>query len=386
MNINEINHKLDKLSSNLDQFKKVSETKQLESKGSEGLNNTNLKQISEVLKQQQNSIVKLETALSRPSSEQKSSNVVEENTEYKQAFCSYIRSGSNKIASVTQRKGLSTNDNSGYLTTTRISDHVSQLLHTSSPMRQICNITEISTDAYEIIKYDMEKVADWTDFKRMSIPGEHERIAKHVIPVHELFAQPKASQKLVDDPTIDIEKWFADCVSDAFSQKENEAFLHGNGKGKPFGLLVDDQIEVVKSGIDGDFDSDSLMLLMYSLLDQYAVNGKFLVSRDVMQRIRMLKSKETGQYLCQQNLNNPHSCTLFGAEVIQCAEMPSMDKGSISIAYGDFNKAYQIVDRGDMRVIRDPYTDKPFIKFYTTKRVGGGVVQPRAIKLMELSK
>jgi HK97 family phage major capsid protein len=207
--------------------------------------------------------------------------------------------------------------------------------------------------------------------------------------VHELYAQPKATQKLIDDAAIDIEAWLADKVSTIFAKKENTAFISGDGVGKPRGILTYSDgtswgtIEQVASGSSGAVTADKLLELYYSLKEDYAVNATFLMNRSTVEAVRQLKDN-TNQYLWSPGLHLGAPDTLLGVPVYQAADMPVPAADSLSIACGDFKSAYQIVDRTGVRVLRDPFTDKPFVKFYSTKRVGGDVINFEAIKLMKL--
>jgi HK97 family phage major capsid protein len=317
-----------------------------------------------------------------------------EEDEYTEAFKSYVKKGDETGVLKMQTKALSQHVDSqeaGILTTQRIARELKVNLERLSPMRRLANVTEISTDALEIVEYASQDVAGWTEsFNEIMASNENTKLNKRVIPVHELYAQPKATQKLIDDPTIDIEEWIHNAVVDVFARKENAAFLHGDGNGKPKGLLTypdgqgEGRIQQIASGVQGGFDASSLMQLYHSLDAQYSDGAKFLMSRGAVQAVRNLRN-QSGDYLWQAGLASGSPATLLGIEVVQCADMPAMANGSLSIAIANFKKAYQIVDRFQVRIMRDPYTDKPFVKYYTTKRVGGDVIDFNAVKLLRLS-
>jgi HK97 family phage major capsid protein len=317
-----------------------------------------------------------------------------EEDEYTEAFKSYVKKGDDTGVLKMQTKALSQHVDSqeaGILTTQRIARELKVNLERLSPMRRLANVTEISTDALEIVEYASQDVAGWTEsFNEIMASNENTKLNKRVIPVHELYAQPKATQKLIDDPTIDIEEWIHNAVVDVFARKENAAFLHGDGNGKPKGLLTypdgqgEGRIQQIVSGVQGGFDASSLMQLYHSLDAQYSDGAKFLMSRGAVQAVRNLRN-QSGDYLWQAGLASGSPATLLGIEVVQCADMPAMANGSLSIAIANFKKAYQIVDRFQVRIMRDPYTDKPFVKYYTTKRVGGDVIDFNAVKLLRLS-
>ncbi len=388
MSINEITDKINEMASGWEQLKVQTDAKlsQIERKGA--ADPVTLSQIEKL----NNNIDKLQATVHRPMSETKSSNSVG-NNEYKKAFCNYLRKGTDYGLSNLEVKYLSAGKDTdgGYLVTPQMSDEIIKSVVDISPMRQICKVTMISGDALEVIEDTEEAFAGWTSETEGRSETATPQIGKRVIPVHELYAQPKATQKLVDDASIDIEKWLSEKVVDVFSRKENAAFISGDGEGKPRGILSYEagkewgKIEQVLSGENGSITAEGIINLYYSLKEIYAVKGKFLMSRAAVQAVRMLKDTTNGKYLWQPSLTAGTPDTLLGAEVLQSADMPNVSNGALAIAFGDFSSAYQIVDRQGIRVLRDPFTEKPFVKFYTTKRVGGDIVNFEALKLLKLS-
>lgn len=326
----------------------------------------------------------LKAALNRPVSETKA-----EDIEHKTAFCAYLRKGIDTNLSSIEKKSLSvlSDTDGGFLVTPAMADNIAKRVEEFSPIRKIANVTEISSDALEIIVDKDEASAGWTLETDVRSETSSPTISKKVIQVHELYAQPKATQKLIDDASIDIENWLAEKIVDVFSRKENAAFVTGDGVGKPKGILSYSELEIeqILSGVNGNVTTDGIFNLFYSLKENYAVKGKFLMSRSVVQAVRMLKDTTNGKYLWQPSLTAGTPDTLLGAEVVMCPDMPIIGNGALAIAFGDFKSAYQIVDRQGVRILRDPFTEKPFVKFYTTKRVGGDVVNFSAIKLLKLS-
>lgn len=208
--------------------------------------------------------------------------------------------------------------------------------------------------------------------------------------MHELYAQPKVTQKLIDDAKIDIAKWLGEKLSEKFSAVENHSFINGDGKNQPQGILTyqagkgADKIEQIKSTIDGGINVESIVKLYYSLDVQHSGRASFLMHRDMLQQIRLLKSESTGQYLWAPGLELGAPDTLLGVPIYESPDMPTPKKDSLAVVLADFKSAYMIVDRAGMNLMRDPYTDKPFVKFYTTKRVGGDIINTAAIKILKL--
>jgi HK97 family phage major capsid protein len=206
-----------------------------------------------------------------------------------------------------------------------------------------------------------------------------------------MYAQPKATQKLIDDGSIDIERWIAQKVADKMARLEATSFISGNGTSQPMGILsyaagttFGSQIKQLATGTAATVTADSIVQLYYALKDDYARHATFLMHRTTVQAVRLLKEATTNQYLWQPGLATGRPDTLLGAPVALAADMPVPAASSLSVAIADFKRAYLIVDRIGIRTLRDPFTEKPFVKFYTTKRVGGEVVNTDAIKILKL--
>jgi HK97 family phage major capsid protein len=272
-----------------------------------------------------------------------------------------------------------------------MSANIVKIVNEASPMRALASVETISTDALELIQDYDAAGSGWTTETGAVSDSTTPQIGKSSIPVHELYAQPKATQKLVDDSAVDIEAWVAEKVAESFLTKENAAFISGDGSGKPKGILSYaagtswGQIQQVNSGTSAVVTADGLIKLFFALKEDYAQRATFLMNRSVVQAVRLLKETTTDQYLWQPGLAAGAPDTLMGVPVKQATDMPVAAANSLSVAVGDFARAYQIVDRIGIRVLRDPFTEKPFVKFYTTKRVGGDVVNFEALKLLKLA-
>ncbi len=396
MSITEVKARVDQLGSAWEQFKKVNDQrlKEVENKGaSDPLTDQHLNRVNAKLDEYKERVNKMEAALSRPSFGSVSGYKFEDSavSAHKEAFCNYLRKGVEGDLCNLETKALSaaSDPDGGYLVSPQISETIVKAIFETSPMRKVANVQTISSDALEILQDNSEAVAGWTTESGAVSDTATPTLAKKSIPVHELYAQPKATQKLIDDSSVDIEAWLAEKISDIFSKKENTAFVSGDGVGKPRGILTYTsgtswgEIEQVASGSNGVATADTIIELYYSLKEDYAVNASFLMNRGMIEDIRQLKDT-TNQYLWNPGLAVGAPDTLMGVPVLQAADMPVPATDSLSIAVGDFKAAYQIVDRTGVRVLRDPFTDKPFVKFYSTKRVGGDVVNFEAIKLMKL--
>ena len=396
MSINEITDKVNVLGSAWEQFKKVNDQrlKEVEKKGNaDPLFMGQLNKISDVLDSQKQRLDKIETAYNRPSREVKNQDVVaNEPSEYKKAFNSYLRKGSVKELDNFEQKALSvgSNPDGGYLVSTPLSKQIVEYITDQSVMRQIASVETISSDSLDIIIDNGSAGAGWTTETTDVTETTSPQINKKTLQTFEMYAQPKATQKLVDDSAINIEAWLATKVGEVFVTNENTAFITGDGTTRPTGILTYPAgsgygyVQQVPSGSSGVVTTDGLLELYYQLRYEYAKNATFLMNRNTVQAIRILKDT-TGQYIWSPGLAAGTPDTLFGIPVKQAADMPVAAANSLSVALADFKSAYKIVDHFGIRVLRDPFTEKPFVKFYSTKRVGGDIVNFDAIKLLKLS-
>lgn len=316
--------------------------------------------------------------------------IVNSDVEHKNAFSSYLRSGNEQNLSSIQKKSLSTvsDVDGGYLVTTQISKQISKVLEENSPMRKLASRELISTSSLDILEDYENAQAGWVSEKQARDDTDTPKINKRNISIFEIYAQPAATQKLIDDSFIDIEKWLAEKLATSFAKLENTAFISGDGETCPRGILsyADGknwgQIEQIKTNVEKGLDQDALFQLFFALKNEYCSKASFLMNRSTIHQIRTLKDKNTGRYLWNPSLMAGNPDSLLGLPVYEVPQMPNLGSDTPSIALADFKVAYKIIDRAGIKVMRDPYTFKPFVKFYTTKRVGGDVVNFEAIKLL----
>lgn len=386
MEIQEIKSSVDALGSAWEEFKKTNDArlKEIETKGAaDPLLEEKLSKLSAAMDEQKAKADKLEAALSRPgaTAEEKAD---KEAGEYKAAFIAYAKKG-------LEEKALSVNSDpdGGYLVTPAMSATIVKKVFETSPMRQLASIETISTDSLELIVDNGDNTSGWVGEESTRSDTTTPTIGKKTIVVHELYTQPKATQKLLDDAAVNVEAWLAGKVADEFGRKEATAFISGTGVAQPRGILTYTagtswgQIEQVVSGSNGAVTADGLITLLYTLKEPYMLNASFIANRTTVAAMRKLKGSDNN-YLWQPGLQAGAPDVLLGKPVLMATDMPVAASNSLSVAVADFRQAYQIVDRIGIRTLRDPYTDKPFVKFYTTKRVGGDVTNFEAIKLLKL--
>lgn len=377
-----------------EEFKKVNDNrlKEIEKKGgADVLFEPHLKKINEYMDEQKGRLDSIETAMKRPGGSGDMQAKDEKAETYRKAFLQYIRKGDDSALQIEQKAlSVGSDPDGGYLVTPTMSAKMTEIIRETSPMRQIAAVQTISTDSLDVMDDVNEAAAGWTGETATVSETNTPQLGKRNIPVHEVYAQPKATQKLIDDSAIDIEGWLSGKISDIFARKQNTAFVSGTGFNQPRGFLTYaagtswGQIEQVNSGSSGAVTGDGLITLFYSLKSDYARNATFLMNRLVVAAVRKLKDT-TNQYLWQPGLAAGQPDTLLGVPAFMASDMPTAAADSLSVAVGDFRRAYQIVDRIGIRTLRDPFTEKPFVKFYATTRVGGDVVNFEAIKLLKLA-
>lgn len=315
---------------------------------------------------------------------------------YKAAFDTFLRKGE-EVMGPDERKALSvgTDPDGGYVVNPDLSGRIVMKVFESSPMRAYASVQVISSDALEGLFDLNEASSGWVGETDSRAETNTPQLGKWRIPAHELYAKPKATQKLLDDASINMEAWLASKVAEKFARDEANAFVVGNGVNKPRGFLtyssgttLPGTIEQFPTGASGALASapdggDALINALYGLKQQYRANATWFMNRATTKLVRKAKDSD-GAYLWSPGIQAGQPATLLGYPVAAFEDMPDPAASSLSIAVGDMREAYQIVDRLGIRTLRDPYSAKPYVEFYTTKRVGGDVVNFEAIKLIRL--
>ena len=315
---------------------------------------------------------------------------------YKAAFDTFIRKGE-EVMGVEERKALSVgaDPDGGYVVNPDISGRIVMKVFESSPMRAYAAVQVISSDALEGLFDLNEASSGWVGETDSRTETNTPQLGKWRIPTYELYAKPKATQKLLDDASINMEAWLASKVAEKFARDEANAFVVGNGVNKPRGFLtygsgttLPGTIEQFPSGVNGALAAtpdggEVLINALYGLKQQYRANATWFMNRASTRLVRKAKDSN-GQYVWVPGIAAGQPASLLGYPVAAFEDMPDPATNSLSIAVGDMREAYQIVDRLGIRTLRDPYSAKPYVEFYTTKRVGGDVVNFESIKLVKL--
>lgn len=327
------------------------------------------------------SLGRIETQLNRPGFEIAQPGATDPAAaKRKAAVLKYLRKGEGAL-NPDEKKVLAVDSDpdGGYWVTPEMSSQVISKVFETSPMRNVATIETISTDALEIPDDLNEADSGWTSERGVRNETNTPQIGVRRIPVHELYAMPKATQTLLDDAKIDIESWLSRKVADKLARLENTAFINGTGSGQARGILTypagttnPGQIEQINSENASAITADGLRSLFYALKSPYVNDARWLMSRSTVESISKLKDS-SNQYLWEPSLQAGEPQTLLGHPIERMEDMPAVAANSLSIVFGDWKQAYTIVDRTGIRVLRDPFSSKPFVLFYTTKRTGGDV-------------
>lgn len=401
----EVKAAADTLASAFEEYKATNDQRlgELEKKGSaDVLLQEKLARLDEVMNRLQGDVTQVKTALKRPASAMGGRGFVEEDNGYKQAFLRYVTKGIEQdLGSLQSKASVISDPDGGYLVPTEISDRIITRQFETTPMRQIATVMNVTSDAVEMLRDTNEAEALWVSELGTRSDTDQGAVARVRIPVFELHAQPKATQKLLDDAMINVEEWMIAKVGDRFARRENAAFVSGDGVTQPRGFTsyttqaVGDAsrswgvLEHVNSGADGGFPAsnpaDKLIELMHKLKAGYLPKAAWLMPRAVAEAIRKFKESTTNAYIWQPGLQAGQPATLLGYPIYLAEDMPTLATGSLSLAFGNFGEGYTIVDRIGVRILRDPFTAAPFVKFRCSKRVGGDVSNFEAIKLMRFA-
>jgi len=318
--------------------------------------------------------------------------------EHKAGFERYMRRGDEAGLMALEGKALSVgvSADGGFLVTPETERRIDRLLSVASPIRSIAGVQKISGNVYKKPFATASASTGWVGETAARPQTTTPNLVELSFPAMEIYAMPSATQIILDDAAVDTEAWLADEVQIIFAEQESLAFVSGDGVNKPKGFLSYTNVAnaswtwgnmgYLATGVAGAFAAsnpgDALVNLIYTLKQGYRSNANWVLNRTVQAEIRKFRDAN-GMYLWQPSVVAGQPSTLMGYPVTESEDMPGLAANSFSIAFGDFKRGYLVVDRLGIRVLRDPYTAKPYVLFYTTKRVGGGVQNFEAIKLLK---
>ncbi|WP_413875449.1 phage major capsid protein [Albidovulum sp.] len=330
------------------------------------------------------------------------STAVDLDAPHKKAFGAYLRSGDDDglRGLVLEGKALNTQVNAegGFLVDPETSDRIRGVLKATSSLRAVASVVNVEATSFDVLVDHTDLGSGWATETAALTETSTPQIDRISIPLHELAAMPKASQRLLDDSAFDVEGWLAERIADRFARAEAQAFVSGDGVDKPRGFLSHGTVAngawawgtlgYVPTGAAGDFAatnaSDAIIDLVYALNAEYRANATFVMNSKTAGAVRKMKDAD-GRFLWSDGLAAGEPARLMGYPVLVAEDMPDIGANAHAIAFGDFRSGYTIAERPDMRVLRDPFSAKPHVLFYASKRVGGDVSDFAAIKLLKFA-
>lgn len=319
-------------------------------------------------------------------------------SEHKDAFDLYMRSGDDRQLRALDTKAMSygSGQDGGYLVPSETETEIGRRLQAFSPMRSIASVRQVSSAVLKKPFTVTGPAVGWVAETAARPQTASPVLAELQFPTMELYAMPAATAALLEDSVVDLDQWIASEVEAAFAEQEVTAFVSGNGVNKPKGFLDYNKVAegswtwgdigYLVTGVSGALPasspSDILVDTVYTLKAGYRQNANWLMNRKTQATLRKLKDAD-GNYLWQPPSAPGQRAMLMGFPLVEAEDMPDAAANATPIAFGDFARGYLVVDRTGVRVLRDPYSAKPYVLFYTTKRVGGGVQDFSAIKLLK---
>ena len=318
---------------------------------------------------------------------------------HQKAFGQFLRKGKNEdeLADLQQKAvQVAVDGDGGFAAPEELDTTMLELLRNESPMREVCGSIIIGASGYKKLVNLGGAGSGWVGEIEDRPATGTPTIAQLEAYMGELYSNPQATQQSLDDIHFNVEQWLSEEVAREFAEQEGNAFLLGNGTNKPKGILayeldtsadkdrVFGKLQKLVSGAAGSFTGDNLIDLIYSTKKGYRKNAQFMMNTLTLAKARKLKDSE-GNYLWQPGLQAGQPSTLLSHAVAENEDMPDAEADANAILFGDFKRGYAVVDRFGTRVLRDPYTNKPNVGFYTTKRVGGMLLDSNAIKVLALS-
>ena len=308
----------------------------------------------------------------------------------------YLRRGEQAGVELKSFSGVS-GPEGGFAVPQEIDALIGATLKDISPIRSIATVVQTGTAGYRKLVTTGGTPSGWVSETAARPETDTPDFNEIAPPSGELYANPAASQTMLDDAAFDVEAWLADEIAREFARAEGAAFISGSGVNQPRGFLnaaVTDEsddvrafgsLQYVPSGAAGSFASEDVLVdLVHTLRPAYRQGASFVMNSATLAQIRKFKTAD-GAFLWQPSLASGQPATLLGYPVVEAEDMPDIAADSLAIAFGNFRAGYLIAERRATHILRDPFTNKPFVHFYATKRVGGQLMNSEAIKLMQFS-
>ncbi|MCA3510809.1 MAG: phage major capsid protein [Rhodobacter sp.] len=330
------------------------------------------------------------------------STAVDKEEPHKKAFNAYLRHGDDEglRSLMLEGKALSTAvpGDGGFLVDPRTADTVKSMLVATGSIRSIASVVTVDSSNFDVLIDRSDVGTGWVTETGSVSETATPLIERISIRLHQLAAMPKASQRLLDDSAFDVEGWLAEKIASRFIRSESAAFVNGDGVDKPKGFLLPAKVAnstwtwgslgYVASGAAADFPTtnavDCIVNLVYALAAPYRANATFVMNSKTAGAVRKMKDAD-GRFMWADGLAVAEPPRLMGYPVLICEDMPDIAANAHAIAFGDFAAGYTIAERTDLRILRDPFSAKPHVLFYATKRVGGDISDYAAIKLLKFA-
>jgi HK97 family phage major capsid protein len=390
----------DEFMTSFEEFKRANDRRldEIEQKSSaDPITNDKVDRISRALDEQKRALDTLALNRARPALE-RGGRMAAGASEHKQAFDGYVRKGDEAGLREIEAKAMSygSGPDGGYLVPDETEAEIGRRLTVLSPIRSIASVRQVSTAVLKKPFAVSGPATGWVGETASRPQTATATLDELTFPTAELYAMPAATAALLDDSVVDLDQWISSEVETVFAEQEGTAFVIGDGSNKPRGFLDYDQVAesawawdkigYTPTGVAGGWaasdPSDILIDTIYALKAGYRQNASWVMNRKTQAAIRKMKD-EYGNYLWQPPAVAGGRAMLAGFPVVEAEDMPDIDDDTTPIAFGDFARGYLVVDRAGVRVLRDPYSAKPYVLFYITKRVGGGVQDFDAIKLIK---
>ena len=322
--------------------------------------------------------------------------------EHKAAFGKFLRKGIDDGLGELQQKAynITTDADGGYAVPEELDRDILELMRDISPMREVCNVITVGSSDYKKLANNGGTTGGWVDEDDPRTATNSSQMAILTPFMGEVYAYPQATQQMLDDVFFNAEQFIEGECAATFAEMEGAAFTTGDGTKKPKGFLAYatattadgarafGALQHIVSGAAADWAAsnpqDKLLDVVYALKKGYRTNARWMTSKAMLADVRKLKDVD-GNYIWRPGLEAGQPDTLLGYGIAENEDMPAKAANALSIAFGDFKRGYTIVDRIGTRILRDPYTNKPFVGFYVTKRVGGFLADSNAIKLFKFS-
>jgi HK97 family phage major capsid protein len=302
-----------------------------------------------------------------------------------------LRAASNALS-------VSSDPDGGFLVPDEVETVVNRVQPLMSTMRSLAEVRTMSTNTYRKPFTVSGATSGWVTEKQPRPETATPQLSELQFEAHEVYAMPSATSNILDDAATNMEEWLGGEIAISFNEREGGAFISGTGAGQPKGFLTYAKVTTATwgslqfrpSGVAADLSSasvnggDALLDLVYLLKPAYRAAGAWIMNDLTTARVRKFKNTD-GDYIWQPGLVAGQPATLLGYPVASDDNMPDVAANAFPIGFGDWRRGYLIADRIGLRILRDPYTAKPYILFYTTKRVGAGVQNFEAIKLLRVS-